>query len=80
VTSWESDGWGRTSDEEQSERDTRAEARPTRCTVDVGTANRRSLFGDLEPSPEELDLRTLLRDRHQWVKASAIAAHVAKRD
>ena len=29
------------------------------------------------PSTEQRDLRTLLRDRHQWVDANALAAHAA---
>ncbi len=61
--------------QDPSERDAQAEARSAGCTVDIGTANEDRFPEIWMPSTEERDLRTLLRDRHQWVKMRARLQH-----
>jgi len=48
--------------------DTEAETRPARCGVDPAAAGGESVSADLAADPEQRDLRTLLRHRHQLVR------------
>ena len=67
---------GRTSGQDPSGRNPEAEARSTGCRVDTGNCSWKDRFPEIwMPSTEQRDLRTLLRDRHQWVKMRARLQH-----